>query len=77
MTPDGICLNRFAIPFDLDLVSHSIPQPSAPLLPTLSNAQPSAVSPQNSKLPVLPPLPLTTELTPEENSLQVLPPLKT
>jgi len=48
-----------------------------PLLPTLSNPQPLAVSPQNSNLPLLPPLPLTSEMTPEENILQVLPPLKT
>jgi len=48
-----------------------------PLLTTLSNPQPSAVSPQNSNLPVLPPLPLTSELAPEKNSLQVLPPLRT
>ena len=35
------------------------------------------VHPQNSNLPLLPPLPLTSELTPEENSLHVLPPLRT
>jgi len=76
-TPEGICLNRTAVPLGLDSASHSIPQSSPPMLPTLSNPQPSAVSPQNSNLPVLPPLPLTYELTPEENSLQVLPPLRT
>jgi len=77
MTPEEICLNRMADTLGLDSASHSIPQPSPPLLPTLSNPQPSAVSPQNSNLPVLPPLPLTSELTPEENSLRVLPPLRT
>ena len=77
MTPEGICLNRLAVPLALDSASHSIPQSSLPLLPTLSNPQPSAVNPQNSNFPVLPPLPLTSELTPEENSLQVLRPLRT
>ena len=77
MTPEGIRLNRMAVLLGLDLASHSIPQSSPPLLPTLSNPQPSAVSPQNSNLPVRPPLPLTSELTPEENSLQVLLPLTT
>ena len=77
MTPEGIHLNRSAVPLGLDSASHSIPQSSRPLLPILSNPQPSAVSPQNSNLPVLPPFPLTSELTPEENSLQVLPPLRT
>jgi len=76
-TPEERHLNRSADPLGLDSASHSIPQSSPPLLPTLSNAQPSAVSPQNSNLPVLPPRPLTSELTPEENSLQVLPPLRT
>jgi len=56
---------------------HIPSQSSPPLLPTLSNPQPSAVSPQNSNVPVLPPLPLTSELPPEENNLQVLPPLRT
>jgi len=77
MTPEGVRLNRLAVPCDLDLASHSIPQSSPPLLPTLSNPQPSAVSPQYSNLPGLPPLPLTSELTPEENSLQVFPSLRT
>ena len=77
MTPEGMCQNRLAVPRGLDSSSHSIPQPSPPLLPTLSNPQSSAVSPQNGNLPVLPPLPLTSELTSEENSLQVLPPLRT
>ena len=70
-TPEGIRLNRLAVPRALDSASHSIPQPSPPLLPTLSNPQPSPVSPWN--FPLLPPLPLT----PEENYLQVLPPLRT
>jgi len=48
-----------------------------PLLPTLSNPQPLAVNPQNSNLPVFPPLPLLSELTPEENSLPLLSPLRT
>jgi len=77
MTSEGIRLNRMAVPCGLDLASHSIPQPSLPLLPTLSNPQSSAVSPQNGNLPVLPPLPLNSELTPEEYNLQVLPPLRT
>ena len=64
VTPEGIRLNRFAVPRGLDSASHSIPKPSP-------------VSPQNSNLPLLPPLPLTSELTPEKNSLQVLPPLRT
>jgi len=76
-TPEGIRLNRMAVPLVLDSASHSIPQSSPPLLPTISNPQPSAVSPQNSNLPVLPPLPLTSELPPEENNLKVLPPLRT
>ena len=76
-TPEGIRLNRSAVPLGLDSASHSIPQSSPPMFPTLSNPQPSAVSPQNSNLPVLPPLPLTSELTEEENSLLVLPPLRT
>jgi hypothetical protein len=57
MTPEGIRLNRLAVPLGLDSASHSVPQ--------------------NCNLPVLPPLPLTSEFTPEENSLQVLPPLRT
>ena len=77
MAPKRIHLNRLAVPLGLDSASHSIPQSSPPLLPTLSNPQPSAVSPQNSNISVLPPLPLILELTPEENSLQVLPPLGT
>ena len=77
VTPEGIRLNRLAVPLGLDSASHSIPQPSPPFLPTLSNPQPSAVSPQNSDHPLLPPLPLTSELTAEENSLQVMPPLRT
>ena len=72
VTPEWIPLNRLAVPSGLVSASHSIPQPSLPLLPTLSNPQPSAVSPQNSNLPVLSLLPLTSELTSEENSLQVL-----
>jgi len=35
VTPEGICLNRLAVPHGLDSASHSIPQPSPPLLPTL------------------------------------------
>ena len=77
VTPEGIRLNRMAVPRGLASASHSIPQSSPPLLPTLSNPQPSAVSPKNSNLPVLPPLPLTSELPPEEYNLQVLPPLRT
>ena len=77
VTLGGIRLNRSAVPLGLDSASHSNPQSSPPLLPTLSNPQPSAVSPQNSNLPVLPPLPLTSELSPEENNLQVLPPKRT
>ena len=77
VTPEGILLNRLAVPRGLDSASHSIPQLSPPLLPTLPNPQPSAVSPQNSNHPLLQPLPLTSELTAEENSLQVLPPLRT
>ena len=49
VTPRGIRLNRSAVPLVLDSASHSNPQSSPPLLPTLSNPQPSAVSPQNSK----------------------------
>jgi len=75
-TPEGIRLNRSAVTLGLGSASYSIPQSSPPLLPTLSNPQPSTVSPQNSNLPVQPPLPLTSELTQEENSLQVLPPLR-
>jgi hypothetical protein len=77
VTPEGIRLNRMAVPCGLASASHSIPQSSPPLLPTLSNPQPSAVSPQNSNLPVQPPLPLTSELPPDENNLKVLPPLRT
>ena len=77
MTPEGIHLNRLSVPCGLDLASHSIPQSSLPFLPTLSNPQPSEVSPQNNNLPTLPPLPLPSELTPEENSFQALPPLRT
>ena len=77
MTLEGIRLYRMAFPRGLASASHSIPQSSPPLLPTLSNPQPSAVSPQNSNHPVLPPLPLTSELPLEENNLQVLPPLRT
>jgi hypothetical protein len=40
------------------------------LLPTLSIPH-LAVCPQSSNLPVLPPHPLTSELTSEENNLQV------
>ena len=65
-TPGGICLNRTAVPLGLDSASHSIPQSSPPMLPTLSNPQPSAVCPQSSNLPVLPPLQLTSELTEEK-----------
>ena len=36
MTPEGIHLNRLAVPLDLDSASHSILQSSPPLLPTLS-----------------------------------------
>jgi hypothetical protein len=75
MTPEGIRLNRLAVPRDLDSASHSAPQSPPPLLPTISDPQPPAVSPQNCNLPVLPTLPLTSELTPEENRLQVLPPV--
>jgi hypothetical protein len=60
MTPEGIRLNRMAVPLGLDSASHCIPQSSPPLLPTRSNPQLSAVNPQNSNLPVLPPLPLTS-----------------
>jgi hypothetical protein len=77
ITPEGICLNRMAVPLVLDSALHSNPQSSSPLLPTLYNSQPSAVSPQNNNLPVLPPLPLTSELPPEEYNLKVLPPLRT
>ena len=77
VTPGGICLNRSAVPLGLDSASHSNSQSSPPLLPALFNPQPSAVSSQNSNLPVLPPLPLTSELSPEENNLQVLPPQRT
>jgi hypothetical protein len=77
MALEGTRLNRLAVPRGLDSASHSVPQPSPPLLPTISDPQPPAVSPQNFNLPVLPPLPLTSELTPEENILQVLPPLRT
>jgi len=77
LTPERICLNRLAVPCGLESASHSIPQSSLPLLSTLSNPQTTAVSPENSNLPVLPPLPLTSEWTPEENNLQVLPPLRT
>jgi len=77
MTPEGIHLDRLSVLCGLDLASHSIPQSSPPLLPTLSKPQPSEVSPQNNNLPILSPFPLPSELTPEENSLQVLPPLKT
>jgi len=41
--PEGICQNRLAVPHGLDWASHSILQPSLPLLPILSNPQPSAV----------------------------------
>ena len=34
------------------------------------------ISPQNNNFPVLPPLPLPSQLTPEENSLHVLPPMR-
>ena len=77
MTPEGIRLNRLSVPCGLDSALHSIPQSLPPLLATLSNPQPSVVSPQNSNLPVLPPLPLTSKLTQGENSPQVLPPLRT
>ena len=77
MTTEGIRLNRSAVTRGLDSASHSITQSSPPLLHTLSNPQPTAVSPQNSNLTVLPPLPLTSELKPEENTLQVLAPLRT
>jgi hypothetical protein len=50
---------------------------SPTLLPTLSDPQPSEVSPQNNNLSVLPPLLLPSEFTPEENSLQFLAPLRT
>jgi hypothetical protein len=59
VTPEGIRLNRLAVPCGLYSASHSIPQSCPPLLPTLSNPQPLAASPRNN-LPVLPP---------EENSL--------
>jgi hypothetical protein len=66
-----------AVPCGSDLASHAIPQPSPPMLPTLPNPQPSAVSPQNSNFPVMPYLPLPSEKTPEPNALQVPTPLKT
>jgi hypothetical protein len=77
VTPQGIRLNIMAVSRGLASASHSIPQSSPPLLPTLSNPQPSAVSPQNSNIPVLPPFPLTSELSPEADNLQVLPPPRT
>jgi hypothetical protein len=77
VTPEGMRLNRTAVPCGLASAAHSIPQTSPPLLPSLSNPQPSPVSPQNSNHPVLPPLPLTSELPAEENNLKVLPPLRT
>ena len=70
--PGGIRLNRSAVPLGLESASLSNPQHSPPLLPTVSNPQPSAVTPKDSNLPVLIPLPLTSELSPEENNLQVL-----
>ena len=76
MTPEGLRQKRLAVPFGFDSASRSIQRSSPPLLPILSNPQPSAVGPRNSNFPVLPPLPLTSELTPEENSLQVLRPLR-
>jgi len=57
VTPGGIHLNRLAVACGLDSASHSIPQSSPPLLPTLSNPQTTAVTPLNSNLPALPPLP--------------------
>jgi hypothetical protein len=77
MTTEGIRLNRTAVPLGLDSASHCIPHSSPTLLHTLSNQQPSAVSPQNNNLPGLPPLPLTSQLPPEENYLKVLPTLRT
>jgi hypothetical protein len=77
LAPEGVRRKRNAVPCGLASASHSIPQSSPPLLPTLSNPKPSVVHPQNSNLPVLPPLPLTSELPPEENNLKVLPPLRT
>jgi len=68
---------HLAVPRGLDSASHSILQSSSPLLPTFSNPQTTAVSPQNSNLPVLPPLSLTSKLTPEENNLHFLQPLRT
>ena len=49
VTRGGIHPNLSAVTLGLDSASHSNPQSSPPLLPTLSNPQPSAVSPQNSK----------------------------
>ena len=77
VTPGWIRLNRMAVPRGLDSALHSIPQSSLPLLPILSTPQTTAVSQQNSNLPVLPPLPFTSELTPGEHNLQVLPFLST
>ena len=75
--PEGICVNRLAVPCGWDSASHSIPHPCLTLLPTLPKPQPSAGSHQNSNIPVLPPIPIPSELIPEENSLHVLPPLNT
>ena len=72
VTPGGIRLNRSTVPLGLDSASHSNPQTSPPLLPTLSNPQSSALSPQNNNFPVLPPLPLNSELSPEENNIQLM-----
>ena len=65
------------VPLGLDSALHSNPLSSPPLLPTLSNPQSSALSPQNNNLPVLPPLPLNSELSLEENNIQLMPPKRT
>ena len=77
VTRGGIHPNLSAVTLGLDSASHSNPQSSPTLLPTLSNPQHSAVSPQKSNFPFLPRLPLNSELSPEENNLQVLPPKRT
>jgi hypothetical protein len=52
MTPEGICLNRLAVPCGLDW--GFICDPTA--FSTLSNPQPSEISPQNSNFLVMPSL---------------------
>jgi len=71
-TPEGIHQThwQFHVSWNwLHIPVHSLLCPSDPLH--------SAVSPQNSHLPVLPPLPLPSELTLEENSIHLLLPLRT